>query len=160
MAMRIVLSISPYIPESRPQTEAERITGLVGEYLLARDGANDIVKAIRLSNRTKVSRGKGQTPKRWVVWCERIFQTRDLEMRVGHTALNKEIRNENITNLAVAAMYQSASPWTAKCMKAYALIKKRRLWPGVQAFLDLDNAKKDSLGIAPFLRTLEKFREV
>ncbi|KAJ7612436.1 hypothetical protein DFH06DRAFT_1344967 [Mycena polygramma] len=159
-ALRIVLSVSPYEPEGPNElTDAEKQTVLVAEYLVGRDGNCDILKAIRLDNKgTKASRGRGQTPKRWTEWVTRIYQIKDYELRVPHSALDESIHNVVISKLAIGASLNVGGPWVAKCLTAYDLIKKRRLWPGVEDYLEVDGSK-DALGIQPFIVALGKFKK-
>ncbi|KAF7336679.1 hypothetical protein MVEN_02102900 [Mycena venus] len=158
-AMRVFLIVRLYcLPGSgSPQTEADRITELVGNYLLERDENNAIVKAIRKCNRVSADKRKGQKPKRWIEWVERVHLIKEFETKVAPSASNNEIRGKKITNLAVAHMLLASGPWVADCLSAHKLITRRRLWPKVAGYLNDDSEKV--IGIHAFMQKLEQFKK-
>ncbi|KAJ7267709.1 hypothetical protein B0H12DRAFT_1068095 [Mycena haematopus] len=161
-ALRIILAVVPYKLRSESsilQTDAERITEQVAEYLLSRgDGNHPIVKAIRACNRSKMAMAKGHTPKCWATWVEKIYHIQDFEQKVPASELNSAIRNKKITKLAIGKMLLASSPWIGQCLTARQLIVKRNSWDGVREYLQGDDMKRQSIGIERFINDLEKFK--
>ncbi|KAF7330969.1 hypothetical protein MVEN_02437000 [Mycena venus] len=158
-AMRVFLIVRLYcLPGSGPpQTEADRITELVGNYLLEKDENNAVVKAICKCKRVSADKRKGQTPKCWIKWVERVHLVKEFETKVPPSASNNEIRGKRITNLAVAHMLLASGAWVADCLSAHKLIMRRHLWPKVAKYLNDDSEKV--IGIHAFTQKLERFKK-